>query len=526
MEFLSDILYEHRFEGVLSAFPDYLSTNERLITSMGPAMKLVGHKGCINTCAFNPFGDKLITGCDDGCVWIWDIETRDKKPKIMLQPHITNVFTTNFLSSNRFISGGNDATVQVVELTESGAKTTSFINHHIRKVLCSFVIDPNTFVTCSADETIRLFDIRQSYPSAEVHDLRILTMDDMNYNGGEKLSNDLTKYHLLPQSHGGGMIGRPPAAHNESLLLKTSSAQLYSMDVHPIDRKRFIASASDGTVRLFDLRAINGPTLTKNIGFSVREAYNSEKEITGCAFDEYGERIAATVLDGDIHVFETNNSYELDSWRPTPRRDDHNGRNVIDISQFITEDGSLDVNALYNATHAGRGRQRQQRRPLSQLEIPLYEEEEQTNEDQNQADHNEEEQHQEQQVEEEEEEEETPQAPGCIQVLSGHRSRETIKACNWFGDFVVTGSDNAIIYMYNVKTGKVRKVLKGHDGHVNVVAVHKQKRLLATSGIDDYAMLWEPNLFTIFDEAKNNTEIQEALEDASNPSIQLGCNVM
>ena len=491
MENLSDILCQHHIKGISSAFADFLSSNDRLVTSMGPAMKLTGHKGCINTCGFNPFGDKLITGCDDGCVWIWDIETRNKKPKVMLRPHVTNVFTTNFLSSNRFISGGNDASVQVVELTESGAKATSFINHHIRKVLCSFVIDPNTFVTCSSDETIRLFDIRQSYPGVETHDLQILSEKDMNYNGQQRLTEDLARYNLLPQSHGGGKIGRPAPAYNESLLLDLhdSKAQLFSMDVHPIDRKRFIASGSDGTVRLFDLRAINGPKSTENIGFSVREAYGSEMEVTGAAFDDYGERIAATVLQGDIHVFNTSSAEELKTWSPPIRRES-SADNEIRITDFVRADGSLDIDALQRSLNEHVERHRDG-------------------------------------DEHEEEEEEERQAPGCIQVLKGHRSFETIKACNWFGDFVVTGSDNAVIFMYNVQTGKVRKVLKGHDGHVNVVAVHKEKKLLATSGIDDYAMLWEPNAFTDFNEDVNEAEIREALESASNSNgMVMDCNVM
>jgi WD40 repeat protein len=487
MENLSDILFQHHKNGISTAFTDFFSSSERLVTSMGHAMKLTGHKGCINACGFNPFGDKLITGCDDGCVWIWDIETRSKEPKIMLRPHITNVFTTNFLSSNRFISGANDATVQVVELTESGAKATSFINHHIRKVLCSFVIDPNTFVTCSYDETIRLFDIRQSYPGVEIHDLDILTSDDFNYNGQQRLSEDLSKYNLYPQSHGGGKMGEPATAHNETLLLDLhdSKVRLFTMDVHPIDRKRFIASGSDGTVRLFDLRSINGPKSADNIGFSIREAYDSEMEVTGAAFDNYGERIAATVLQGNIHVFNTSDAQELKSWAPPGR--------TPAFSDFIRPDGTFDLMSFQQALREIDDRGEGER----------------------------------EHVEEEEGEEEERRAPGCIQVLKGHRSYETIKACNWIGDFVVTGSDDAIIYMYNVNTGKVRKVLKGHDGHVNVVAVHKEKQLLATSGIDDYAMLWEPNRFTDFNEELNEAEILEALENSESQRGEvIECNVM
>jgi WD40 repeat protein len=497
MENLSDILFQHHTDGNPAAFTDFLFSDESFVTSMGHAMKLTGHKGCINTCCFNPFGDRLLTGSDDGCVWIWDIGTRAKEPIIMLRPHITNVFTTNFLSSNRFISGANDAAVQVVELTESGAKTRSFINHHIRKVLCSFVIDPNTFVTCSFDETIRIFDIRQSYPGAEVHDLELLTKDDFNYNAYKRLTDDLRYYNLLPQGHGGGKAGTPPISHDETLLLdlRDSKAQLFKMDVHPIDRKRFIAGGSDGTVHLFDLRSINGPKTTENIGFSVREVYGSEMKITGAAFDDYGERIAASALKGNIHIFNTSTAQELDSWTPPPpppptRR--AYSTDEINILNFIRANRGIDIEVLQEALIQQE----------EHLDARVYEEEE-------------------------EEEEVEKRAPGCIQVLKGHDSNETDKACNWMGDFVVTGSDNGIIYLYNVETGKVRKVLNGHESNVNVVAVHKQKQLLATSGVDYYAMLWEPNNFTRFNEELNEIEIQKALETAEMHSRSgMDCNVM
>ncbi|EAY13249.1 hypothetical protein TVAG_463830 [Trichomonas vaginalis G3] len=495
---LSYIFRQTKWEGDCNAFPEFFNSDEYLIKSMRKSTKLVGHKGCINTCAFNPFGDKLITGCDDGCVWIWDIGTQKSKPLTMLHPHITNVFTTNFLSSNKFISGGNDATVQIVEFSQTSAFTTSFINHHVRKVLCSFVIDPNTFVTCSSDSTIRLFDTRVPYRSTEKVNLKILTEADMNYDGRDRLTMDLITHNIRSQGEGGGKNEIPSYSVDETLLLEISGrhSQIFSMDVNPVDRKQFLASAADGTVKLFDLRAIKEPHQTEYYGFSVREAYGSEQEVTGAAFDDTGKRIAATVIGGDIHVFETANSYKLEEFTPPPPRERRNYRGPrIDPTEFIDENGSLDIMALNRA-----------------MQATLHVEEEEYDEH-----------------EEEEEEIQQQNAPGCIQVLRGHKSYETIKSCNWFGDFVVTGSDDGNIYFYNVETGKIKKCLKGHEGNVNVVAVHRQKKMLATSGIDDYAMLWQPDAFTSINEEEIEREVQEALEDLRNNAGRsqfIQCNVM
>jgi WD40 repeat protein len=90
-------------------------------------------------------------------------------------------------------------------------------------------------------------------------------------------------------------------------------------------------------------------------------------------------------------------------------------------------------------------------------------------------------------------EEDHVELPELTQVFAQQHSDETFKGVNWIGKSVVKVSDEAFIYIYdpNNDGGKVVNILKGHDNHVNVVAVHQEKKILATSGIDSYAKLWE-----------------------------------
>jgi WD40 repeat protein len=85
-----------------------------------------------------------------------------------------------------------------------------------------------------------------------------------------------------------------------------------------------------------------------------------------------------------------------------------------------------------------------------------------------------------------------PPIRGEIVELSGHISNRTIKAVNWLGDFVVTGSDDGRVWIYDSYTREPVNVLEGHKANVNVVAVHREKKLLATSGVDHFSILWEP----------------------------------
>jgi WD40 repeat protein len=435
----SSLLGSHRRGRHPSAFAKHQFDSPFVPASMTVAMRLEGHRGCINTCSFNPYGDYELTGCDDGCVWLWDIGNRVPTPKLMLEPHRTNVFTTNFLTGSRFISGGNDATVQVIGISNDGTvNATSYRGHHICKVLCSVVIDAHTFATCSYDQTIRLFDIRTPYRLQSSTTLRCLSPAEMTYDGQARLGNDLWRYRLRSQSDGGGPAANPLDIDDSSLLLdfrRRPNSQFYTMDVHPIDRKRFITGGGDGRVRLFDMRMIRAGAVQE------REfALSPHDHVTGAAFDLSGDRIAATVLGDNIHVFRVD---DVSDWTTDPRRSSPAFR---DREMF---------------EHAARAR-----------------------------------------------------PPGELIELSRHRSRTTIKTVNWFGGFVVSGSDDGKVFFYDPESGDIANIVDEHDGNVNVVTVHQEKKLLATSGIDDYAILWEPRRMAGVDQGKVAVDVRQKLKAA------------
>lgn len=515
---LSSLLSLHRSSEEPDCLNSFLNKSVFNPCSMSNAMTLSGHRGCINTCSFNPYGDYELTGCDDGSVWLWDIGNRNTAPKAMLSPHITNVFTTNFLTGNRFISGGNDATVQVIEIAEGKATTTIYENHHTRKVLCSFVIDENTFATCSHDRTVRLFDIRTQYTNQTVKELPLLTSADFNYDGQEKLIRDLSRNNIRGQNEGGGKITKNTVpTDNGSLLLDLRDlpdADFYTMDIHPIDRKRFITSGSDGTVRMFDLRMIKQHK-PQNVGFGFNHHYNSQKSVTGATFDFTGERIAATVIGGNIHVLDTASAVDL-STIPQPKPPRRRAM-PIDIGLLINEEThELDLSRLADILRAQGNVEEEEEEEESaapEQQNATVTETVETVQTQNATETVETvtvtENDMQPQNNRNRRNAERPKVTGeIIELKGGHQSMDTIKAVNWFGDYVVTGSDDGRIYFYDVKNSDVVQVLSGHRGCVNVVAVHREKELLSTSGIDDFAILWEPMEIGKF----NLNEIKEQVQ--------------
>ena len=94
------------------------------------------------------------------------------------------------------------------------------------------------------------------------------------------------------------------------------------------------------------------------------------------------------------------------------------------------------------------------------------------------------------------------------------------------GKYVVTGSDEGNVYLYDSDNGKIKNILKGHENHVNVVSVNKEKMLLSTSGIDDYAILWESNNVTKINLKSIEENISQILEENEMSAQQNPCGVM
>jgi WD repeat-containing protein 42A len=446
----SAVLRAHRRRRSPADFSFYLTASDFLPSCLACVHRLEGHRGCVNTCSFNPYGNLELTGCDDGCVWLWDIECRPTNPLLMLAPHKTNVFTTNFLTSSSFISGGNDSTVQVITILNDGtARATSYFNHHIRKVHSSFTFDEHTFVTCSDDQTVRLFDTRIGYRNQSVRALAAMTDADLAYSAG-RLFRDLRENHLRGQNDGGGSVF--PVADSaidfRSLLIDLRGerrSQLSHIDAHPIDRKQFLTCGTDCAIRLYDLRAIRDGT-PRNTGFWLGAHYGGTGQATGAAFDDSGSRIAVTILGGNIHVLDVNQCMAL-------------GNTPTAVLPGIL------------SRIAGRA---------------------------------------------------SPPIAGQIIELTGHTSIETVKRVGWMGDFVVTGSDDGSIFFYDSHSGEFVNILRGHDSNVNVVTVHREKKLLATSGVDHYALLWEPQGVA----RVSRSEVQRAVAAARDTELPVICPVM
>ncbi|CAG8761050.1 9230_t:CDS:2, partial [Gigaspora margarita] len=83
-----------------------------------------------------------------------------------------------------------------------------------------------------------------------------------------------------------------------------------------------------------------------------------------------------------------------------------------------------------------------------------------------------------------------------VRAYSGHlNSRTMIKEAYFFGansEYIMSGSDDGRIFIWDRYTGKVVNLLKGDSKVVNCVQPHPSFPILCTSGIDDDVKIWFP----------------------------------
>ena len=60
------------------------------------------------------------------------------------------------------------------------------------------------------------------------------------------------------------------------------------------------------------------------------------------------------------------------------------------------------------------------------------------------------------------------------------------------GQYIVAGSDDGCIFIWDRTTGVIQRILKGDDSIVNCLQPHPTTCLMATSGIDSVVRLWAP----------------------------------
>jgi len=85
---------------------------------------------------------------------------------------------------------------------------------------------------------------------------------------------------------------------------------------------------------------------------------------------------------------------------------------------------------------------------------------------------------------------------GYKHKFEGHRNNDTVKQVAYLGprsEYVVSGSDCGHVFIWDARTSEMLRVMYGDSfGAINCLSTHPSLPLLATSGLNSDAKLWEP----------------------------------
>jgi DDB1- and CUL4-associated factor 6 len=110
-------------------------------------------------------------------------------------------------------------------------------------------------------------------------------------------------------------------------------------------------------------------------------------------------------------------------------------------------------------------------------------------------------------------------------VYKGHCNVKTVKDVNFYGlddEFVVSGSDDGHVFIWDRKTTQLVNILAGDGEIVNVIQPHPYEPLLAVSGIDSTIKLFSPDE-RLQEDARQGTNIANPSDGAAmHSSLRVG----
>lgn len=455
---------------------ELLCSEPRMAISLCQSEKLTGQPGSINTISFNPLGDRLLTGNDCGGIYMWDRSDYPTRRILMVKAHHSNIFASVLVDREHFVSAGNDAVFQYAIVGRGKVLSRKFYNHHTKKILSVLHLSQSEFVSAGYDGTVRLFDVRQEYKGTQETTLPFINERDLKEDSNQKLDSDLLKFKIRPQGAGGGPTFAPLTIHEDSLLYK-GTGEIYSLSCHPSNRYLIAAGLSDSTVRYLDLRAlsVHGQSLPK-FGFNLKPYYRRDIPITSVTFHPSGDKLAISAFGKGIHVMEASEAEDIIQ--------DEDKNRVEDVLNFVST-------LSPGFTH---------RDLFDTLRMSVHNP--------------------------------TGQVKGTITYIKDFVAILSPKNVAWFGDFILTGSDQPKSYVFDSDDGHLVNVLFGHKNPVNCVAVHGLTTV-ATSGGDDYSLLYNAENFLnryikpykVFRDSSEEEEEEDYETSNSTEENQTGCMV-
>jgi hypothetical protein len=139
--------------------PRGLHTARRAVQEAVPSLVWRGHDGAVASVAFNPSGNRIVTGSSDGTARLWSTDGSDRDDPLVLEGHRGAVTSVAFSpSGDHVLTGSWDGTARLWRTDGSDRDDPLVLKGHGRAVTsAAFSPSGDHVVTGSRDDTARLW---------------------------------------------------------------------------------------------------------------------------------------------------------------------------------------------------------------------------------------------------------------------------------------------------------------------------------------------------------------------------------
>ncbi|KAL3160011.1 hypothetical protein ABBQ38_010398 [Trebouxia sp. C0009 RCD-2024] len=463
------------FRGILDRQADGASTPIGLQQQAGRSLslvhrlrldrKLANHEGCVNTVAFNPTGERLVSGSDDLHINIWDWQL-GKTLLSFHSGHRNNVFQAKTLpesADKTIVTCAADGKVRAAFLSEDGhCETKQLAKHRGRAHKLALEPDqPNCFLSSGEDGAVISFDMRSR------KSVKLLVCKTAARPGSQTAKPlVLNSIHCNPcrpwqfTVAGGDAYVRVYDRRKAEAASCSASADGEEND--PEATTRSFATALATPVRKLAPKHMHAD----QAGCTARHAH-----VTCATFSRQGE-IVATYNDEKIYLFGAEGTSQ-DRGRPRPastaasspakraKTSNQEADAAHDQQTDEDEQEEIDHRARRDSEDSGMAEKDSSStsEAMDRWRDSLIDDE-------------------------------------VVQTYSGHVNSETVKGVSFMGvadEYVVSGSDCGHVYIWSKHDGKLQQLLKGDRHVVNCLEPHPYlPATLATSGIEHDIKVWSP----------------------------------
>nr|CAG8542406.1 9983_t:CDS:2 [Entrophospora candida] len=466
-----------------SLYSKALYSDRYVVKRFSNFQSLKHHRGCVNSVFWNEAGNLIISGSDDCRINIWAPFEDPEKPLIHSIPsgHNANIFSARFMAKSNdrhIISCSADGVIRYTDLehiVENDANWSPLPEFNCHSYMAFEVLpdpnDSNIFFSCSADGLINQYDLRikKSCPCNHCKQHIFLDLNPTSNPNKHRL-NSIT-------------IDNGNDNNNMSIT---------AISIRP-DNPVYMAAACDDTVRIYDRRYVMKSAYHREsqvyqfIPKLMRDSSAStQNKMTSLKFDPCGGGdLCASYSNSKIYLIRPNADQEKKS---------SSHKSSIKKQKQINDEGIDRDTVSHNLMDNGDNNQNHSHL-LSMLSMEGVVCGDSSDGNVDNIDR--------------EGKSATKYDENNDNKVDGVNSIEFTEA-NFFGansEYIMSGSDDGRIFIWDKITGEVVNLLKGDSRVVNCLQPHPHLPILCTSGIDNDVKIWYPE-----GEENDLSDLQKVIE--------------